>query len=375
MNYTYRQIGDTYVVWFAPINRFMHLQKPAFRVMEDWSRQLPNHQIILNCSNEFQQNKSDAHRFVIDVTGLLESLISNYQEAQTAILCNEAGPPPDADSFITRYYRINGKTFRFRFSDPDMEELIHPGFCYLENQTPESEYDHGFDLFHQGDQSILQINGQTTWKCPYSKTENFVGLIFMQMLNCIHNSADSHWMGAVHASTVSAGNGAVLFTAPSGSGKSTFAALLMNKGYQVLSDDFSPISITDPKVYPFPEGISVKNRSLQVLQSYFPSLAAIGESIPTADREAFLPIASCKLPPPAPVKAIVFLQYTPIVEEVAFSRISNLEAMDRFLQQLWLPPTIEVASQFMDWYFQIPCYTLNYSNNNKAIDHLSNLFL
>lgn len=51
-----------------------------------------------------------------------------------------------------------------------------------------------------------------------------------------------------------------------------------------------------------------------------------------------------------------------------------LEAMDRFLQQLWLLPTEEVATHFMDWYFQIPCYTLDYSDTKKAINNISKLF-
>jgi hypothetical protein len=178
-------------------------------------------------------------------------------------------------------------------------------------------------------------------------------------------------MGAVHASAVTAGNGAVLFTAPSGSGKSTFAALLMNRGYQVLSDDFSPLSLDSARVYPFPEGISVKNRSLQALQSYFPSLADIGHSLPADVREVHLPLA--KEGRPTPVRAIVFLQYDPAVE-LEFQAITNLEAMDRFMQQLWLPPTPQVASHFMDWYFQVPCYTLHYSVHDKAINCLSKLF-
>ncbi|HAH22841.1 MAG TPA: hypothetical protein DCL77_03625 [Prolixibacteraceae bacterium] len=195
----------------------------------------------------------------------------------------------------------------------------------------------------------------------------------MQLLNCIHSITDAQWMGAVHASAVTDGKGAVLFTAPSGSGKSTFAAVLMNQGYQVLSDDFSPISLNPAKVFPFPEGISVKNRSLQLLQSYFPSLATNWNYLPNDVREVFLPIANGDLSEASTVKAIVFLQYHPELD-VVFKKVSNLDVMDRFLQQLWLPPTTEVASNFLDWYFQIPCYTMDFSDTTKAIKIISNLF-
>lgn len=373
MSYIFRQIDDTYVVWFAPANRYMQLQYPAFRILKDWTSKLPEIQIIRNCANEFKLRIGDARRFVLQVTNQLQSLVSGYKEDKIVGVCNEAYPLPDPGTSSTKNYRINGKNFRFRYSDADLEELIHPGFGYLENEIYEAKADHSFDLYNSGNQAILQTDGQTTWTCPDSKPEYFIGLVNMQLMNCLHNTTDAHWMGAVHASAVSAGNGAVLFTAPSGSGKSTFAALLMNQGYQVLSDDFSPVSVNHAKVYPFPEGLSVKNRSLQALQSYFPSLGETGHSLPDDVREVFLPITNGELPAPAPVKAIVFLQYDTTVD-MELIKIPNLNAMDRFLQQLWLPPKPEVAASFMDWYFQIPCYSLKYSDTTKATESLSKLF-
>ena len=362
------------MVWLTPANRFMQLQLPAFRILEDWANQLPEIQIIRNCAHEFNLQMDEARGFVMEVTGQLKSLACNYIQDNIVRLGDETIPVSEGKWFTTKYYGIHGKNFRFRYSDPDLEKLIHPGFAYLELKLPEPKVHHSFDLFYNGDQAIMQTEGQNTWKCAHSKPEYFVGSVFMQMLNCINNSTDAHWMGTVHASAVSAGNGAILFTAPSGSGKSTFAAMLMDQGYPVLSDDFSPISLNPAKVYPFPEGISVKNRSLEVLQPYFPSLAESGNSLTPDVREVFLPLTTGELPAAAPVKAIVFLQYDPSVE-VEFKQISNLQSMGRFLQQLWLPPTTEVASSFMDWYFHIPSYTLHYSDNAKAIKSLSGLLL
>lgn len=373
MNYTYRQIEDTYVVWFEPANRFMRLQAPAFRVLEDWTNKLPELQIMWNCAREFKLRMGDAHRFVIEVTEQLQSLVSNYRLDKIVSPSGRLVPLPDPATLSTKYYGINGQDFRFRYSHPDLEDLIHPGFVYLENHNPEDLVDHSFDLFYSGKQIILQTDGKNSWSCPDTASAQFVGLVYLQLLNCIYHSTDDQWMGAVHASAVTAGKGAILFTAPSGSGKSTFAAILMNEGYQVLSDDFSPVSLKNAKVYPFPEGISVKDRSLELLQSYFPSLGKSGESLPYDVREIFLPISNGALPAPAPVTAIVFLQYNPEVK-VEFKKIPNIDAMDRFLQQLWLSPTSEVASRFMDWYFQIPCYTLNYSNTTQAIKTISKLF-
>lgn len=373
MSYTYKKIGTTYVVWFAPANRFMQIQEPAFRILRDWSNHLPEEHIIWNCAKEYELPESEARSFVKDVIGQLQKLISNYSVEKIITSNEEVYPLPDEISFSAKYYLINGNTFLFRYGDMNLQTMFHPGLAFLETKKPESEAGHTFDLFCSGNELILQTDRKKSWTCSDSKTEFFIGLVYLQLLNGIYNTSDSYWMGAVHASAVSAGKGAVLFTAPSGSGKSTFAAMLLNKGYQVLSDDFSPISIRQPKVFPFPEGISVKNRSLHVLQPFFPALADQENALTEEVYEVFLPITNGKLPEAAPVKAIVFLRYKPYVD-VEFYKISNLEAMDRFLQQMWLPPTNEIATQFMDWYFQIPCYILNYSNNRKAIDSVSKLF-
>ena len=372
MKYIFRRIDDTYVVWFAPANRYMHLQEPAFRVFEGWSKELPEDWIIWNCAEEYQLSEARARRFVKEVTSRLQTLISSTIE-EKVVACSETCLLPNEQVFSAKYYLINGKTFRIRYGNHELKHMIHPGFSYLENELPESKANHCFDLFQNGDQLFLQVDEKTCWKYPDSKQEYFIGQFYTQLLNCLYQVTDEYWMGAVHASAVSAGKGAVLFTAPSGSGKSTFAAMLMKEGYRVLSDDFSPVSLNVPKVYPFPEGISVKNRSLQALQPYYPSLAQAGNCLPDGVREVFIPVTNGELTEPTDVAAIVFLQYDSTAD-ADFKKLSNLEAMDRFLRELWLPPTSEVAAQFMDWYFQISCYSLKYSNTPKAIASLSKLF-
>lgn len=373
MTYIAKQINDTYVVWFAPANRYMQLQKPAFRVLEDWSNTLPEMEIIQNCSCEFKLPNTEARRFVSEVIDLLMNLIDNNNVNPVLYRCDKSSFSYLNISFSTKNYLINDKIFQFRFSNPELEDLIHPGFGCLENKRPDSKTDYCFDLSQMGHQLYLQVDGLSCWKFPESKQEYFIGQVYIQMLNCMYQVTDAHWMGAVHASAVSAGNGAVLFAAPSGSGKSTFAAMLMKEGYKVLSDDFSPLSLNQNKVYPFPESISVKNRSLNVLKPFYSSLTESGDSIPDVVRELFLPVTAGMLPEPAAVKAIVFLQYDSATD-LDFKKISNLDTMDRFLHEMWLPSSPEVASSFLDWYFQVPCYSLNYSDTEKAIESVKELF-
>ncbi len=372
MNYIFKKTGDTFVVWLAPANRYMQLQEPAFRVLEDWDNKIPVEQIIAGCVAEYGLESGEARQFVTGIIAQLQSLVNSYHETAKPELLPEGVPLPGIP-FTTKNYEINGKNFLFRYFHPDLQEWIHPGLSYLEGAIPANGADGSFDLFFSGDRAILQINGNTTWDCFGADVERYIGLVYLQLLNRIHQTSDDFWMGAVHASAVSAGAGAILFTAPSGSGKSTLAALLMKQGYQVLSDDFSPVSLNDSRIFPFPDGLSVKSRSLPVLKSYFPSLENAGERLSSGAIEVFLPIATGLLPSPAPVRAIVFVKYD-AATDCELEMAENLAVMDAFLQQLWLPPAHEVASRFLDWFFEIPCYRLTYSDHAKMVEAVEELF-
>jgi hypothetical protein len=369
MSFIYRKIDDTYVVWFAPANRYLQLQEPAFRVVEQWGSGVSVEQIVGNCRKEYGLKISEARSFVNEVIAALAALISNSEAKGIPHQLKEGIEYP-TEFFSTKKYLINGKSFLFRYGHPDLAEMFHPGFAYLESDGQPDKYDHCFDLFFAEGRTIVQIDHKTAWECPENEPERLSGLLYLQWLNLINKTTDDFWMGAVHASAVSSVNGAILFTAPSGSGKSTIAALLMHEGLQVLSDDFTPVSLNDPKVYPFPEGISVKNRSLSLLKSYFPSLEKMSDEY----YEDFLPIISNNfLTKPLPVRAIVFLYYDATVD-FKLEKLQNLSAMDDFLKQLWLPPLPDVASKFLDWFFQIPCFTLRYSDNQKAVNGIKKLF-
>ena len=59
----------------------------------------------------------------------------------------------------------------------------------------------------------------------------------------------------------------------------------------------------------------------------------------------------------------------------AHFRESNLEVMNQLIKQSWIAGTPEAAECFLDWYFELPVYTLRYSNNRKAIEGIRELFV
>ena len=86
----------------------------------------------------------------------------------------------------------------------------------------------------------------------------------------------------------------------------------------------------------------------------------------------FVPPKTDQEPKRIKVSAIIFPEYDPETD-LEFNRVDNLEVLNRFIQESWIASEEEKVSRFLDWFFELPCYTLKYSNNRKAIDVLKSL--
>jgi len=66
----------------------------------------------------------------------------------------------------------------------------------------------------------------------------------------------------LHAASVERDGRALLMTGHSGAGKSTLAALLGERGWRLLGDEFALLDPRDGSLYPFPRAISLKNEAI-----------------------------------------------------------------------------------------------------------------
>jgi len=87
----------------------------------------------------------------------------------------------------------------------------------------------------------------------------------MTLLCVLYNNHEEDWLGLFHASTVSNGKEAIMCIGNSGSGKSTLAALLMGSGYELVTDDVSPMLSDNNLIYSYPGAISIKKGSFDSL--------------------------------------------------------------------------------------------------------------
>jgi HprK-related kinase A len=71
----------------------------------------------------------------------------------------------------------------------------------------------------------------------------------------------------LHASSVEKDGRALVMTGESGAGKSTLAALLGERGWRLMGDEFALLDLEGGRLWPFPRAISLKNKAISVMQS------------------------------------------------------------------------------------------------------------
>ncbi len=91
-------------------------------------------------------------------------------------------------------------------------------------------------------------------------------------------AGNAHDRLIIHAAVVERQGKAVILPGTPGSGKSTLCAAMISRGWRLLSDEMTLIDLENGLVRPFPRPVSLKNQSIEVIQSYAPD-AFMGEVV------------------------------------------------------------------------------------------------
>lgn len=120
-------------------------------------------------------------------------------------------------------------------------------------------------------QILFLFDGRTPFK-PLPLAQAFP--ILEWGLNwCVYSHANQYLI--FHAAVVAKAGRAVILPGEPGTGKSTLCAGLVNRGWRLLSDELTLISLDDVGVIPLPRPISLKNASIEVMRCFSPE-AVIG---------------------------------------------------------------------------------------------------
>lgn len=376
IEYRVKQTGSSYLLWLKTLNRYLHLEEPAYQIFRQLAEGISRQEIIKECKDTYLLPADEAKRFVGEIIQQFQSLYRNHQKTENRSLAFEKLSHP-FKLFREKQIKLWGKTIRFGFGDRSMAEFIFPHFYHLEMPTDVESCDLHLEIYGSKGKVYLIRNRDKVFVWPADQASRLKGTLFLEIINLVHHRTEESWMGIIHAAALGKESSSIMFPAQPGGGKSTLAALLMAHGFDLLSDDFTPLAMNSQHVYSFPGAVSLKQGSLDLLESYFPGLedfpktTSLGKGI----NQTFLPPVepSAHMPGAYPVSAIVFVQYDKQAD-CELVRRDKLEAINDFLRESWLADNARAAEQFMDWYMSTPCYSLRYGNHHKAINSVQTLF-
>ena len=86
----------------------------------------------------------------------------------------------------------------------------------------------------------------------------------------------AHWYLMIHAATVARNGRGLILPGQPGTGKSTLAAGLVRSGWQLLSDEFALLGLSDGLLYPLRRPISLKGDALALFRAVAPARMSAG---------------------------------------------------------------------------------------------------
>lgn len=373
--YIKKRIGQSYLVWFQKSNLYLQLEEPAWFVFMKTTKRYKAETIADEFAFRYSVTPDESLTFVKDIRSEIEKMNKpdnsrNKIKEFSAELDEYIFKP-----FSVHRYKLGNKMLEFSYESRLFEYYIHPLICHFETTEENTEMPL-FELFAYRELIVFRFNGVVREMWTKDETNLLKGLIFMFMINVIHDKTDADWLMTVHASAITNGKKTILFSAPPNHGKTTIAALLQDRGYELIADDFVPIDRNSFKAYPFPIAMSVKHTSMDLLASIFPALEQ-------KTLNYISPEKSVRYLPPKdsfdimnhvfPVKEFIFIEYNKSVD-FKLEKLDPLKAMKSLLDQVWVPPTKGNVAVLFDRILQISFYQLTYSNNQKALEAITNLF-
>ena len=370
-----KKTGKSWTVWFAPSQSFVLLEEPAYEVFRRMQEGQNDHAIVKSIKKIGGIPEKEAQDFIAEIRSNNSFLMDPENRPYNTPTVPEAIHRAAFKDFETKFYRIQNLLFRVSFSSPVMKMQLHPLLSHLAVEGVEVP-DFSLELISWGEFLVFRENGTVVEYFRKEHMHYLKGAVLKKIAGLLYSINETDWMATLHASAVSDGKTAILFSARPGGGKSTFAALLQANGFTLLADDFIAIDQFKSHVWPTPLASSVKEGSLAALTPWYPQLAnLVPETSPTGKKGVYLP------PRPSgnsfaqsfPVKAIVFIQYSPDIG-LQLETPETEEALQTLLSETWVNPTKKNVESFLDWAVNMKFYRLWYSDFKAALKEITRIF-
>lgn len=372
--YVKKKFGKSYLIWFQNSNQYFYMEEPAWYVFRNTVKRHKAETIAKEFSNRYGLSFTESLNFVLEIRQKIYDMnqTRNY-EKYIDKFSNDIDNHVYS-SYSSHCYNMQNKIIEFSYETSWLKSYIHPLIKHLETNGDLKKDKSRFELFTFKNRIVLKVDDVLKGSWTEDESEYVKGRVFVELINILHNKKEEDWLMTVHASAISNGRKTILFSASPGSGKTTFAALLQARGYQIISDDFVPIEQSTFKAYPFPIAMSIKEGSLELLNPHYPEL---GQSsmvkVNSKKKVKYLPADNKMKNLIFPVNDFVFIKYDNSVDFL-LEKIEPVKALIELFEEAWIPPAAENVSIFLDKILKASFYSLTYSNNEKAIEAINQIF-
>jgi hypothetical protein len=367
----HKVIEDKTIVWFENKNEYVLFENTTADILKRINNGVSTKEIATALSKKLSVPLEKSIDFILN----LERKINETKKTDHLELVNDYGDikKPTHYNFI-KFYKINDIIFKVSYLNELELSYVHPKFSHLEIESSQ-EFHHEFEVFINHNYIFLYVDSKLIGSWGSKDIHYFQGKFSMELIQKIHQKKEEEWLGVFHASAISNGKKSMLFLGDSGNGKSTSLSLLQANGFTCLADDFVPVDAEKQEVYSFPAAISIKKNSLKTLLPIYPELETSAEYNFTRLNKIvrYLKPNNDNFFSHLPCHDLVFIKYEKDAK-LSCKKISKLDAFQQLIPDSWLSPIKENAQTFLDWFENLNCYQLTYSENEKMIETVSNLF-
>jgi len=362
-------IENKKVVWFAKTNQYVVVEPQVAEVLQRLYANIPPQEIAVFLKEDLPVPLELLQKFVEDIQ------VGVYKP-NTKALISKGLQVKEISSIHYQYeihYKLGSKIIAIKYQTIKEHALIHPKIEHLAFNT-RGKPSAVFEIFQKKDRVFFVLDNLIIGSWTQNNVHYLQGKVAMKLVEVLHGLSEKEWMGVFHASALKKGDKSALFFGDSGNGKSTSLALLTAHGFDLLADDFVPVT-QKKKVCGFPVGISVKQGSVKILEPFYPALKHAKEVfMPNVNKTVrFIQPTNVDLETHYNCKTFIFIKYD-LKEECLVKPVSKLKAFEELLPDSWVSNLPENVTSFLDWFNQATCYRIIYSNNQKMIESVHKIF-
>lgn len=361
------------ILWFKGSNKYLVLDEKTDAVIDTFlkSRNYSDFHNIINTRDTYSKDVSRV--FFSEIETLLTSVNLTEPIGQSEFIKHSISVLDLDTPYIPIFYNFNGKIIKVCYSSLSEQLFIHPQFSYLEIKDPTTKPDCVFHINSLNNR--LNLFKNNSFLGSYNKADYHLlqGKFAIELICELTLTNESDWLATFHASTVSNDSEAVMLIGESGKGKSTLSTILMDYGYNLLTDDFTPMLAKSLNIHSYPSAISIKKKAFDLIASLSERIQYNTFQSPNSRKGLLKYVTPInEINKPLPCSTIVLVNYVQDAE-ASLETLGIDEALNALIPDSWISPLPEHALAFINWLKTCHFYKLTYSNTNDAISLFESL--